>query len=122
MHKCKYCNTSYYPRPQVKNPQACNKEECQRARQRDNEKHWREQNKTHYSKDYFEIQKDKRKKTITEKTNEIFNCLEVGKNMLNKNINLNIFREYFEQKFLQLGIRLINKLWPMENTINSNTL
>ena len=40
MSTCKFCNTSFSARPQVKNPQACSKKECQKLRQRKNEKDW----------------------------------------------------------------------------------
>jgi hypothetical protein len=111
MHECKYCNSFYCPRPQVKNPQACNRKKCQLARQRDNEMHWRKRNKIYYGKDYYEVQKEKRNKIVSDNATEFLHCFEVGKNMLNKNINLDIFSEYFLVFFSQLGTRLINKLW-----------
>ena len=66
MHMCNYCHTPFSPRPQVKNPKACPKGDCQKARQRGNEKHWRERNKVHYPKDYYELQRCKRAQAISE--------------------------------------------------------
>lgn len=122
MRTCNYCHTSYSHRPQVTNPQACKKEECQQARQRDNEKRWKEKNKHHYSKDYYELQRDKRSKAISARAKEVMDCLEVGKKLLNKAINLENFNKHFMPIFSQLGIRFINKLWNSEDLSDSHGL
>ena len=50
MHICEFCNIQYEPRKQVQNPRACNKNECQKARQRKNEKEWKGQHSDEYVK------------------------------------------------------------------------
>ena len=64
MHICEFCNNQYTPRKQVKNPRACNKDECQKARQRDNENAWKKRHFDQYDKEYYEIQRDKRFREI----------------------------------------------------------
>ena len=116
MHECKYCFTIYEPRPQVKNPQACKKEECQRARQRDNEKAWRERNKAHYEKDYFEQQRAERDGLIQAMVANVVRCIEVGRDFLSETsklegFNLDKFKDALEYFFSALGIRKTNKFW-----------
>ena len=116
MHECKYCSTIYEPRPQVKNPQACGKEECQKARQRDNENAWREKNKAHYGKDYFEQQRAERDGLIQAVVADVVRCIEVGKEFLSETskleeFNLDKFKNALEYFFLSLGIRKTNKFW-----------
>jgi hypothetical protein len=116
MHECNYCSTIYEPRSQVKNPKACNKKECQRARQRDNERDWREKNKAHYEKDYFEQQRAKRDSIIKDTVADVARCIEVGKQFLSETgklegFNLDKFKDALEYFFSALGIRNINKFW-----------
>ena len=121
MHKCDYCNTIYQPRPQVKNPKACPKVKCQKLRQRSNEKSWKLNNKAFYGKDYYEAQKEKRSKVISEKVNETISCLSVGSKFLNKDFNEENFQELLFHFYTRLGVRSINKLWSsitIQNDIN----
>ena len=122
MCNCKYCNTLYGPRPQVKNPRACDKESCQMARQRDNEKEWREQHRKNYDKEYQEQQRVVRDDAINDVTNNIIKCLEIGKEFLgsigNANFNLDEFKTILSCFFSNLGIRRINKFWiPTGNSV-----
>ncbi|MBF0299800.1 MAG: hypothetical protein HQK51_13830 [Oligoflexia bacterium] len=115
MCTCKYCNILYAPRPQVKNPQACDRNECQLARQKDNEKTWRERNKAHYGKDYHEQMRGERDNIIQEVVMDVLKCLEIGKNFLEKTINLkdlnlDEFQKALTHFFSELGIRRVKKL------------
>jgi len=115
MCTCNYCLNLYNPRPQVKNQKACQKESCQIARQRDNEREWRERNKIHYGKDYQEQKRDERDNAVLKMIEDIFKCLNVGKEFLDKAINLkeinfNEFKKILICFFSELGIRRLNKI------------
>lgn len=126
MHSCNYCHTSYEPRPQVKKPRACDKEECQLARQRDNEKSWRERNKAYYGKEYYEQQRIERDNSITCVVDDLVKCLEVGKTFLDekiklKDFNLSEFKKALGSFFSYLGMRRTNKFWMPISQLNCTT-
>jgi len=108
---CNYCTDIYEPRSQVKNPQACNKEQCQKLRQRDNEKKWHQKNKGLYDKKYHQIKKSVRDKAVIKIVSQLTNALLTGLRFEGKILcNSSILDQYFSS----LGIRSLNKLWILQ--------
>jgi len=115
MCTCEFCNSEFSPRPQVKKPRAC--PNCQRLRQRANEKAWREKNLGCYDGKYHSAKRDGRKAAIQEKVTDLLRCIEVGGTLLGVPFTKEI-RDSFQGIFLKfmftLGIRIVNKVWPVE--------
>jgi len=122
MHNCEFCNIQFIPRNQVKKPRACLAKKCQTLRQRDNEKTWKLKHIDQYDKEYFEIQRDKRAKEIKEILESFLVCLKVGLNFMGKNIEFKIFTTIFSDFIFKLGIRKINKFWPLKEAFNISDL
>jgi len=102
----------FYPRPQVKNPRACNK--CQGKRQQANEREWRERNKQHLpNKHYHRLRRLLRIKKLKDLAAYLSHCLEVGMRFANlkglETVGLKDLAEYFSQFLHNLGIRAANK-------------
>jgi len=111
MHKtCSYCHDIYTPRVQVKNPKACNKSECQKHRQRDNERDWHQKNKNLYDQKYHQIKRKIRKENFDTIINLVIDALLIGLRFKGKNIKDNL--QKLTLFFSSLGIRQINKLCP----------
>ena len=110
---CKYCNTSYSPRAQVKNPKACNKRECQEKRQRENEKNWHEKHNDLYSKNkkYHQEKRVYRHERINEIIKLFMKALLAGLTFCNEKIDRSTFDSLIINYFRDLGIRQINKFW-----------
>ena len=115
MHTCEFCHTQFTPRSQVKTPRACNKDMCQRQRQRDNERSWRERHKHLEDKNYHQIRRHQRRKKIHDIGQLIFKCMAVGREFLGIPIYMENMRTHFIDFLLELGIRRINKLCSLEN-------
>jgi len=112
MHKCKYCNTVFIPRPQTKNPKACNNSSCQLARQRENEKEWHSKNKDLYLKNkrYHQLQAIHRNRIINLIFAKLLDCLEIGARFKDiKFKNINMFSNIFKKFISNIGVRKINK-------------
>jgi hypothetical protein len=122
MHCCEFCHIQFTPRNQVKNPRACVTEKCQKLRQRDNEKTWKQKHLDQYDKEYHEIQRDKRDKEIEDILNSILKCIEVGINFLGQKIEFQNFKVYFTTFIFKLGIRQINKFWNSKEPFNINNV
>jgi len=114
LHRCEFCQTEYRPRAQVKNPKACLNADCQRARQRANEKAWREQHTHLSSKEYHRVRRKQRAHKLQAVVASILKCLEVGARFLNQPVEHGAFLEFLEAFVLELGIRRANKFWPGE--------
>jgi len=111
MCTCAYCHKSFTPRPQVKNPRACSTRDCQKKRQRDNEKAWRINNKGLYGRDYHNSQKQSRIREIRSKSASILRALKIGYDFLGGNLDWVHFEVKVFQFFVSLGLRRLNKLW-----------
>lgn len=114
MHTCKYCNKPFYPRPQVKNPKACNNPECQKKRQRENERVWHSKNKAKFDAAYHRVKRKIRNKAILKVFLFLIEALRVGLTMYAKTLDTEAFENTFKGWFLKLGLRQINKLWSDE--------
>ena len=115
MCTCEFCNTEFEPRPQVKNPRACSN--CQNARQRANEKEWRNRHLGLYDGKYHQVKRESRNAAIKTKVKDLIKCVEVGGTLLGIAITKEIQESFGDilLKFLfGLGIRRANKFWPLE--------
>ena len=115
MCTCEFCNTEFTPRPQVKNPRACTN--CQKTRQRANEKSWRNTSLGLYDGKYHQVKRECRKVEIQTKVQDLVRCIEVGGTLLGLALTKEIqasFQEFFLKFLINLGIRRANKFWPLK--------
>jgi hypothetical protein len=115
MCTCEFCNTEFEPRPQVKIPKAC--KDCQKARQRANEKAWRNKHLGIYDGKYYQVKRESRKAKIKMKVKDLIKCVEVGGTLLGIAITKEIQESFCDilLKFLiGIGIRRANKFWALE--------
>jgi len=117
MTKCKFCNRNFEARPQVKHPVACNHLLCQKKRQRENEKEWRQRNPNKFRAKYHNTQRKLRTKFLSEVLNQLTRAISIGMKMLNLKMQESTFFNIFKKFFLQLGATRINKFW-VGNNIN----
>ena len=115
MRCCEFCHDEFESRPQVKKPRACGKPECQRLRQRANERTWHERNPMYSDAKYHEDQRRLRKSRIQRLAVTLQRCLQVGRDLLGLTLAADKFAEILEVFLLRLGVRQINKFWPEEN-------
>lgn len=120
MHKCEFCHVMFQARPQVKHPRACIN--CQDKRQQDNERAWHLKNRGLYDKKYHGAKKEVRLKKFRLISEELLQCLKVGKEILNVSIDLIEASGFFFRFLLQLGIRQVNKLWNVKEPATAGTL
>jgi len=106
---CQYCSAIYIPRPQTKNAKACKNLSCQKHRQRDNERDWRDKNKDCYDNIYHQNQRISRHKNLTVKIKIILKSLASG--LLLKGFLLNDKQDNLALLLTSLGIRKLNKLY-----------
>ena len=109
--ECEFCNREFTPRPQVKHPRACFESSCQDARQRTNEKDWRNRQDEGGPDSYDSLQRSVRMAGIKEIVAEILKCLNVGRRMYKMSNFSPEAADLFVQIFLKLGIRKTNKFW-----------
>ncbi len=119
---CSFCNSKYEVRPQVKNPIACKKKECQFKRQRKNEKDWRLRNQGLYDAKYHKIQRQERKKKLKVMSEEILKMIKIGQVYLGEKLNLVLMHEVLEKFIYNFGIRHANKLWNVKKGLEINML
>lgn len=117
MCSCEFCFNSYEPRAQVNNPRACNRKDCQRKRQRDNEKTWHNQpeNKRTYDNKYHNIMKQKRLEILKKKALVMAKAVEVGCRFYHKEVCKEEIGKFLQQFFMIIGSRQINKFWLCPN-------
>jgi hypothetical protein len=108
---CEFCHEEYKHRPQVKNPRACAKPECQKLRQQANEREWRDRNPGFWDAEYHEAQRDVRRKRIQAIAEILKRCLQVGRDLLGLQFGAADLGDFLERSLLELGVRQINKFW-----------
>ena len=114
MCTCEFCNTEFTPRPQVKKPRACSN--CQKLRQKANEKSWRTKHLGIYDRKYHRIKREVRQSEIRTKAKDVIRCIKVGGTLLGVNLSEEIqqsMNELFLKFLSDLGIRRANKFWPV---------
>jgi len=111
MHRCEFCDATFQARRQVKRPRACLS--CQPRRQRENEKTWRINNKAQYDNQYHRIQKLRRIKKLGQMSEELHRFMDVGQKFLQTDLKLEHLQEFLFQFLSEIGVRQINKLWPI---------
>ena len=112
VHQCEFCCASFSPRPQVKNPRACGRAECQGKRQRSNELAWRQRNNVVNDPEYHLLCKRARLERLGHVSERMSRCLSTGATFLNEKIPLELMRDLLFQFLRELGIRRVNKFWP----------
>ena len=111
---CEFCKEEFSPRPQVKNPRACNKKSCQIKRQKINEKEWRERNQGLYNKKYHNIMKQKRINKLKEYSDKLLKLIKIGQTYLDMKLKIENISNYIFHFFLKLGIRKVKKFWDQD--------
>ncbi len=119
---CEFCNTEYRPRPQVKNPRACNNDRCQKLRQAANEREWRKIHDHLDSKEYHQIRRKQRLEKINKLNAAIIKSFSVGVDFLGLPINIDVFSAIFRHLFSGLGLRKMNKFWTVDLLYNFDHL
>jgi len=112
--RCEFCHTEYRPRPQVKNPRACNNHLCQKKRQLANEREWRERHKDLADKEYHRVRREQRRRKLQAISDSILKCLEVGSQFLNRSVDRAALSDIFTAFLFELGIRRANKFWQLD--------
>lgn len=111
MHKCEFCFSNFHARPQVKRPRAC--PNCQKKRQRANEKAWHIKHKDQFDQRYHQVQKMIRFKLIKQVLVEFLKYLRVGCSIHGQQLHWGLFESYFLKFLGDLGIRRVNKFWQV---------
>lgn len=112
MHTCEFCLTEYVPCPQVKNPRACSN--CQKLRQRANEKAWRLKNLGLYGGQFHHDQRKERKTEVETRITRLVRCIDVGSTLLGvafADDSREAFKKWLLHSVLDAGTRRANKLW-----------
>lgn len=122
MKCCEFCLSEFHPRPQVKNPRACQRLECQKLRQIQNEKEWRSRNPDYPGEKYYEINRSQRRRHIRCVVQSMLRCFEVGGKLFGLQIIMEEFSQVLEGFLLGLGVRRINKFWSSTNMSSSDGL
>lgn len=117
MRNCEFCHTEYTPHPQVKKPRACSN--CQKLRQRENEKAWKQKNLGLYDGKYHRHQRKERLDEIKSRIKHLVRCIEVGSTLLGiifSNSSRDEFMNWLVPAVLGVGTRRANKLWCLGMT------
>ena len=122
MCRCEFCYSKFDHRPQVKNPRACLKPECQELRQRANEREWRERHPGYADTKYHQIRRGQRAKKIQDAVAIVMKCLRVGREVLGIDLAIDVFSDFVESFLFDLGVRQINKFWSLENVDDSASI
>ena len=122
MKCCEFCLAEFHPRPQVKNPRACENINCQKVRQRQNEKEWRSKNSEYPGEKYYEIKRVQRIRRIKSVLESLIKCFEVGGKLFGFKIIMEEFSRILEGLLFKLGVRQINKFWNFTSDRHSDDL
>ena len=108
---CEFCSTQFEARPQTKNPRACSKDSCQKARQRQNERDWHQKNRELYLQNakYHQQQRIKRYRFLLETINKLIEAILAGCLFKGIFIKQELFKELFQNFIHSIGLRQINK-------------
>ena len=109
MRSCEFCHCEFEHRPQVKSPRACLSLECQRSRQRANEREWRERHPGYADAKYHKIRRQQRAGKIKSTAAALMKCVRVGRELLGIDLAVDVFRDFLERFLFELGVRQINK-------------
>jgi len=108
---CEFCGISFEPRPQVKNPRACDHPNCQFARQRANEREWHEKHKEAFDASYHRACRRRRGSFLAEAARSLVRALAKGIEILGLRVDLNVFARLLIEYMGSLGVRRVNKFW-----------
>ena len=96
----------------MKKPRACSN--CQKRRQRENEKAWKQKNLGLYDGKYHRDQRDERKGEVKARIEQLVRCIEVGSTLLGTVFSDDSraeFKNWLLIALLGVGTRRANKLW-----------
>ena len=113
--KCEFCLKNFTPRPQVKTPRACSN--CQRLRQRSNERDWHRRNQGLYDAKYHQSQRIQRHQYLKKCVEKIIRFCQAGSRLFEEPVSISSLKQIMLPFFIQLGVRAANKLWLSEKTI-----
>ena len=116
MHRCIYCECKFNSRVQVKNPIACSNPECQKKRQRDNERYWHEKQRDRFDGLYHQARRKARKAIILAMIQKIVRAIKIGFTLTGQGLDSDLFRDFLLKALLALGMRYANKLWSTETS------
>ena len=111
MHRCIYCECEFNSRVQVKNPIACSNSECQKKRQRDNERDWHEKQRARFDGSYHQARRKARKAIILAMVQKIVKAIKIGFTLTGQELDSHLFQDFLEKALPALGLRRANKLW-----------
>lgn len=114
MHNCNYCHKPFVPRPQVKFPKACKQLNCQKKRQRDNERAWHARCGGKFDRKYHNNRRKYRKKLIETYLRKLLEALKAGLLFLGYSFSEGQWVGFLQEPFRRLGLRRINKLWQFK--------
>lgn len=120
---CEFCSILFHPRPQVKKPRAC--PNCQKQRQRLNEKEWHTRNSHLSSMEYHRIYRQQRLERIAILVEALVQSMNVGFQFFDFNFDKKLapnLNQFLIQFLNHLGLRQINKFWPDYFSIDLNRL
>ena len=122
MHHCEFCLAEFQSRPQVKNPRACQRPECQLQRQRLNEREWRKRHPEPSGGRYHAIRREQRAQRIVALSITIRKCFQVGRDLLGLRFDVEEFSSFLDEMLFNLGVRRISKFWSFENGAQYSSL
>ena len=114
MHYCNYCKCKFNSRGQVKNPIACFKPECQKQRQRDNERNWHDKHRDRFDGRYHKARRKVRNAIILAMIRKIVQAVKVGFTLTAQGFDSVLFQTFLQAALPALGLRHANKLWDTE--------
>jgi len=116
MHLCSYCKCEFIPRKQVKNPVACLKLDCQKKRQRHNERMWHEKQRDKFDCRYHRFRRKQRAATILNMITKIVHAAKIGFTLTAQGFDAELFQSFLQRALSVCGLRYANKLWKAETS------
>jgi hypothetical protein len=109
---CEFCGELFSPRAQTKKPRACSDEKCQKARQKQNQKAWREREKPYYPADYHRRKRQERSGKLALLAKKLCDLLSIGAELKNVLIEPTRLGVIMAEVLGSLGILGAKKLCP----------
>ena len=116
MHQCNYCKCEFNSRKQVKSPIACLKSDCQKKRQRDNERIWHEKQRDRFDRRYHQSRRKARAAAITAMIKNIVHAAKIGFLLTDQSFDTDLFQTFLQKFFPTQGLRYANKLWSVKTS------
>lgn len=114
---CSYCKAEFKPRPQTRNPKACQKKSCQKRRQYENERHWRERGGIQYGAEYHQLHRKLRNKVINEIASVLAALIVIGAQFKNVPVEPAAAKQFFADAISSTCFASAKKLWGPINKL-----